>query len=94
LFKGLGTNLNFNTSYHLELDGKIKRINQIIEDNLRMDVMDKPSRWEDYIHLVEFSCNNGYHEPLKMSLFEALYGRKYNKPVSWDNSTDSALIGT
>ena len=44
--KGFGTNLNFSTTYHLELDGKMKRINQMIEDMLRMYVMDKPSRWE------------------------------------------------
>jgi hypothetical protein len=43
---------------------------------LRMYVMDKPSKWEDYLHLVEFSYNNGYQASLKMSPFEALYGRK------------------
>jgi hypothetical protein len=68
-------------------------INQIIEDMLRMYIMDKPSRWEDYIHLVEFSYNNGYRESLKMSLFEALYGRKCNTLVSWDNPVDIDIIG-
>jgi hypothetical protein len=43
---------------------------------LRMYVMDKPSKWEDYLHLVEFVYNNGYQNSLKMSPFEALYGRK------------------
>jgi hypothetical protein len=28
-----------------------------------------------------------------MSLFEALYGRKCNTPVSWDNSIDRVVIG-
>jgi hypothetical protein len=40
--------------------GKIDRTNKIIEDMLRMYVMDQPSKWEDYFHLVEFSYNNGY----------------------------------
>jgi hypothetical protein len=62
LSKGFGTNLNFITSYHLEPDGKTKRINRIIEDILRMHVMEKPSRWEDYIYLVDFSYNNGYQD--------------------------------
>jgi hypothetical protein len=22
--------------------------------------MDKPSKWEDYLHLVDFAYNNGY----------------------------------
>jgi hypothetical protein len=48
LFKGFGTNLNFSTTYHLELDGKTERENQVIEDMLRIYVMDKPSKWEDY----------------------------------------------
>jgi transposase InsO family protein len=93
LFKGFGTNLNFSTTYHPESDGKIERVNQIIEDMLRMYVMDQPSKWEDYLHLVEFSYNNGYQTSLKMSPFEALYGRKCNTPVSWDNPTDRAIIG-
>jgi hypothetical protein len=59
LFKGFGTNLNFNTTYHPESDGKTKRINRIIEDMLRMYVMDKPYKWEDYIYLVDFAYNNG-----------------------------------
>jgi hypothetical protein len=30
---------------------------------------------------------------LKMSPFEALYGRKCNTPVSWDNPIDRVIIG-
>jgi hypothetical protein len=57
-------------------------VNRVIEDMLRMYVMDNPSRWEDYLHLVEFAYNNGYRASLKMSPFEALYGRKCNTPMS------------
>jgi transposase InsO family protein len=93
LFKGFGTDLNFSTTYHPESDGKTERVNQIIEDMLRMYVMEKPSKWEDYLHLVEFSYNNGYQESIKMSPFEALYRRKCNTPVSWDNPTDRMIVG-
>jgi hypothetical protein len=55
--------------------------------------MDKPSKWEDYLHLVEFDYNNGYQTSLKMSPFETLYGRKCNTPVSWDNPIDRAVVG-
>jgi hypothetical protein len=65
----------------------------VIEDVLRMYVMDKPSKWEDYLHLVEFAYNNGYQASLKMSPFEALYGRKCNTPVSWDNPTNRVVVG-
>jgi hypothetical protein len=93
LFKGFRTNLNIITTYHPKSDGKIERTNKKIEDMLRMYVMDHPSKWEDYINSVEFSYNNGYQASLKMSLFEALYGRKCNTPVSWDNPADRAVIG-
>jgi hypothetical protein len=93
LFKGFGTSLNFSTTYHPEPDGQTKRVNWVIEDMLRMYVMDKPSKWEDYLHLVEFAYNNGYQTSLKMSPFETLYGRKCNKPVSWDNLVGRAVVG-
>ena len=84
LFKGFGTNLNLSTTYHPESDGKIERTNMITEDILRMYVMDQPSKWEDYTHLVEFFYNNGYQASLKMSPFEAFYGRKCNTPMIWE----------
>ena len=52
LVKGFGTNLNFSTAYHLETDGQTERVNQVMEDMLSMYVMDKPSKWEDYLQLV------------------------------------------
>jgi hypothetical protein len=65
----------------------------VIEDMLMMYVMDKPSKWEYYLHLVEFSYNNGYQASIKMSPFEALYGKKCNTSVSWDNPTNRAVVG-
>jgi len=41
LFGGTGIQINFNTTYHPKTDGLIKRINHILEDMLRMYVMDK-----------------------------------------------------
>jgi hypothetical protein len=93
LFKGFGTNLNLTIEYHPESYGNNKRTNRIIEDMIRMYVMDQPSKWEDCIRLVKFSYNNGYQASLKMSPFEALSGRKCNTLVSWDNPTDRATIG-
>ena len=55
--------------------------------------MDQPSKWENYLYLVEFAYNNGYHTSLKMSPFEALYGRRCRTPVSWDNPIDRVIIG-
>ena len=38
LFKGLDTKLNFSTAYHPQTDEQIKRVNQVLEDMLRMYV--------------------------------------------------------
>ena len=42
----LGTQLNFTTTYHPKTDGKTERKNQILEDMLRMYVMDQQKLWE------------------------------------------------
>jgi hypothetical protein len=65
----------------------------VIEDMLRMYVMEKPSKWEYYLHLVEFDYNNGYQASLKMIPFEELYGRKCNTTLSWDNPADREVVG-
>ena len=58
-----------------------------------MYVMDQTSKWEDYLYLVEFAYDNGYHASLKMDPFEALYGRMNNTPNSLDNQIDKVIIG-
>ena len=93
LFEGLGTQLNFSTAYHPQTDRQNERVNQAVEDLLRSYVMQQPTRWEEYLHLVEFAYNNGYHASLKMSPFEVLYGRKCRTPSSWGGSEDKFLLG-
>ena len=85
--------MNLSIAYHPQIDGLSERVNQVIEDMLRMYVMDQPSRWESYLYLVEFAYNNGYHASLKMSPFEALYGRSCKTLVSWDNLVDRVIVG-
>ena len=40
LFKGLDTKLNFSTAYHPQMDGHTERVNQLLEEMLRMYVVD------------------------------------------------------
>ena len=60
---------------------------------LRMYAMDKPTKWEDSLHLVEFSYNNGQQASLEMSLYQALYGRRCRTPVTWDNLVNRVVLG-
>ena len=58
-----------------------------------MYVMDKPFKWEDYLHLVEFSYNNGQQASLGMSPCEYLYGRRCRTPMTWDNPVNRIVLG-
>jgi hypothetical protein len=42
---------------------------------------------------MEFSYNNSYQASLKMSLFEALYGRKCRTPLYWDQTGERQFYG-
>ena len=87
------TKLNFITAYHPQTDGQIEIVNQVLEYMLRMYVMDKPTKWEDYLHLVEFAYNNGQQASLGMSPYEAVYGRRCTTPVSWDIPVNRVMLG-
>ena len=52
LFKGLNTKLSFSTTYDPQMDEQTERVNQVLEDMLMMYVIDHPSKWEEYLHLV------------------------------------------
>ena len=82
LFKGLGTQLKFSTAYQPQRNGKIEKVNQVLEDILRMYVMDKLGKLEDYLHLVEFDYNNHFQVSTGMNPFEILYVHNRNTSIS------------
>ena len=65
----------------------------MLEDMLHMYVMEKPSKWEDYLHFVDFAYNNGQQASLGMSAYEALYGRRCRTLVTWDNPVNKVVLG-
>jgi hypothetical protein len=81
LHEALGTHLKFSSAYHLQTDGQTKRTNQILEDMLRVCALQDKIGWDKRLPYVEFSYNNSYHANLKMSPFEALYGRNCRTPL-------------
>jgi hypothetical protein len=52
LFVGFKTKFLFSTTYHPQNDGKTKRVNQVLEEMLRMHVIHHPKKWEDYLPMV------------------------------------------
>ena len=92
LFTALGTKLNISSAYHLETDGQTKRVNQVLENLLRVYCMGRQYQWETYLPLVEFAYNNSYQSSIEMAPFEALYGCKCRTLVSWNRLEDRVIV--
>ncbi|WMV25259.1 hypothetical protein MTR67_018644 [Solanum verrucosum] len=51
----LGTQLTFSTTFHLQTDGQSERTIQVLEDMLRVCVIDFGGHWDKFLPLCEFS---------------------------------------
>ncbi|MCI09458.1 hypothetical protein A2U01_0030544, partial [Trifolium medium] len=76
LFELSGTKLAMSSVYHPQTDGQSEVVNRGLEQYLRAFTQHKPSSWVAFLPWAEFHYNTSYHSALKMSPFEALYGRK------------------
>jgi hypothetical protein len=93
LFASLQTKLSFNMTCHSQTDSQTERVNIVLEDMLRMHVMHSTKQWKEYLPLLEFAYNNGYQESLRMSMFEALYGKKCRVLISWNIPMKKVTLG-
>jgi hypothetical protein len=93
LHEALGTHLNFSSAYHPQTDGQTERTNQILEDMLRACALKDQSGWDKRLPYAEFSYNNSYQASLKMSPFQALYGRSCRTPLQWDQPGEKQVFG-
>jgi hypothetical protein len=85
--------LKFSSAYHPQTDGQTERTNQILEDMLRAYALQDKIGWDKRLPYVEFSYNNSYQASLKMSPFEALYGRNCRTPFHWDQPGERQVFG-
>lgn len=74
LYELLGIHPNFSTAYHPETDGQTERINQIVEQYLRMFVNDRQDDWVKLLPLAEFSYNNAASSTTGNTPFFLWYG--------------------
>jgi hypothetical protein len=58
--ESLGTKLIHSSSRHPQTDGQTERVNQIVEDMLRVCVIHFDKTWEQCLALAEFAYNNSY----------------------------------
>jgi hypothetical protein len=92
LHEALGTYLKFSSAYYPQTDGQTERTNQILEDMLRACALQDKLGWDKRLMYAEFSYNNSYQASLKMSPFEALYGRNCRTPLHWDQSGERQVF--
>jgi hypothetical protein len=74
IFKGLGVQLRYSSSYHPQTDGQTERVNQCLESYLRCMTFNEPKKWMSWLPLAEFWYNTAYHTALQLTPFQALYG--------------------
>jgi hypothetical protein len=77
---------------HPQTDRQTKRTNQVLEVMLRACALKHGRSWDKSLPYAEFSYNNSYQASLKMSPFEALYGRKCRTPLYWNQTGESQVF--
>jgi len=71
----LGIESKLSTAFHPQTDGQTKRVNQELEQYLRMFIDHRQEQWSDWLGMVEFAYNNKMHSSTKVSPFKANYGQ-------------------
>ena len=62
-------------AFYSQINGQTERINQKLEQYLRMFIDHRQKQWPEWLGIVEFAYNNKMHSSTKMSSFKANYGQ-------------------
>jgi len=69
----LGIKSKLSTAFHPQTDGQTERINQELEQYLRMFIDHRQEQWPEWLGTAEFAYNNKAHSSTKTSPFKANY---------------------
>jgi len=75
LNKMLEIKSKLSTAFHPQTDGQIERVNQELEQYLRMFIDHKQEQWPEWLGMAEFAYNNKAHLSTRTSPFKANYGQ-------------------
>ncbi|BBN68081.1 transposable element gene, partial [Prunus dulcis] len=84
LNEAFGTQLRFSTAFHPQTDGQSERTIQTLEDMLRACALQFRGDWDEKLPLI-------YQASIKMSPFDALYGKQCRTPFYWDEVGEHRL---
>ena len=89
---------NRSTAYHPESDGQTERVNQTLEQYLRIYCDFHQDDWSQLLPLAEFTYNNAKNSSTQMSPFYANYGyhpraslRVHTEPSTYENPAAESL---
>ena len=74
LSKMMDLKQRLSTAFHPQTDGQTERMNQTLEQYLRIYCNYQQDNWSSLLSLAEFSYNNAYQSTIKCSPFYANYG--------------------
>jgi len=75
LNKMLGIKSKLLIAFHPQTDGQMERVNQELEQYLRMFIDHRQEQWPEWLGTAEFAYNNKVHSSTKTSPFKANYGQ-------------------
>jgi len=71
----LGIQTKLLTAYHPQTDGQTERMNQKLEQYLRVFIDHRQEQWPDWLGTAEFAYNNKIHAATKNLPFKVNYGQ-------------------
>jgi len=71
----LGIKSKLSTVFHPQTDGQTERVNQELEQYLRMFIDHRQEQWPEWLGTAEFAYNNKAHSSTQTSPFKANYGQ-------------------
>jgi len=71
----LGIKSRLSMAFHPQTDGQTERVNQELEQYLRMFIDHRQEQWPKWLGTAEFAYNNKGHSSTRTSLFKANYGQ-------------------
>ena len=75
LYRLLGIKVAASTAYHPQTDGQTERLNQELEQYIRLFVSERQNDWDDLIPMMEFQYNNHIHSSTQNTPFMLDTGR-------------------
>ena len=72
----LGIETKLSTAFHPQTDGQTERMNQELEQYLRMFIDHRQEQWPEWLGTAEFAYNNKVHAGTKVSPFKANSGQE------------------